>query len=154
MTQKTVLITGASSGQIGAALVVAFQQKDFTVFAAVRDPDTATDLAKLPRVHILKVDLTSETSIAEAVEHVEAHTSGRGLDVLINSARVEFVMPLVDTSILEGKRLFDINIWGTLAMIKAFTPQLIRNKGTVANMSSIGGLVNSPWLGKCQMPQG
>lgn len=149
MAEKFVLITGASSGQIGAALVVAFQQKHFTVFAAVQDPDKVpTDLSKLSKVHILKIDLTSEASVAEAVESVRAHTSGRGLDVLINSARVEFVMPLVDTSIVEGKRLFDINIWGTLAMIKAFTPQLIQNKGTIVNLSSIGALVNTPWLGK------
>lgn len=152
MAEKAVLVTGASSGQIGAALVVAFQQNGFTVFAAVRDPDTASDLSKLPMVHILKVDLTSEASIAEAVEYVHAHTSGRGLDVLVNSARVEFVMPMVDTSILEGKRLFDINIWGTVAMVQAFTPQLIQNKGTVVNLSSIGGLVNAPWLGKCSQP--
>jgi 1-acylglycerone phosphate reductase len=152
MAEKSVLVTGASNGQIGAALVVAFQQKGFTVFAAVRDPDTATDLSKLPRVHILNVDLTSEASIAEAVESVQDHTSGRGLEVLMNSARVEFVMPLVDSSIFEGKRLFDINIWGTFAMIKAFTPQLIQNKGTVVNMSSIGGLVNTPWLGKYSKP--
>ena len=152
VAEKCVLVTGASSGQIGAALVVAFQQKRFTVFAAVRDPEKAIDLSKLPRVHILKIDLTSEASIAEAVEYVQAHTSGRGLDVLMNSARVEFVMPLVDSSIVEGKRLFDINIWGTLAMIKAFTPQLIQNKGTVVNMSSIGGLVNAPWLGKSPKP--
>lgn len=99
-------------------------------------------------MHILKADLTSEASIAEAVEHVETHTSGRGLDVLVNSARVEFVMPLVDSSIFEGKRLFDINIRGTLAMIKAFTPRIIQNKGTVVNMSSIGGILNSPWIGK------
>jgi 1-acylglycerone phosphate reductase len=145
--QKSVLITGASNGQIGAALVVAFQQKDFLVFAAVRDPDTATDLAKLPRVHILKIDLTSAPSITSAVEYVETHTSGRGLDVLINSARVEFVMPVIDTSIEEGRRLFDVNIWGTLGMVKGFTPQLIQSKGTIVNLSSIGGLVNTPWLG-------
>jgi NADP-dependent 3-hydroxy acid dehydrogenase YdfG len=147
ITTKSVFVTGASSGQIGAAMVVAFQQKGFTVFAAVRDPHTATDLSRLPNVHVLKVDLTSDISIAEAVESVEAQSSGRGLDVLMNSARVEFVMPLVDSSVAEGKRLFDINIWGTLSMTKAFTPQLIRNKGTVVNMSSIGGLINTPWLG-------
>lgn len=139
MSEKSVLVTGASSGHIGAALVVAFQQKGFIIFAAVRDPDKATDLSKIPRVHILKLDLTSEASIAKAVEYVQTHTSSRGLDVLMNSARVEFVMPLVDSSIIEGKRLFDINIWGTLTMIKAFTPQLIQNKGTI---------VNTPWLGK------
>jgi 1-acylglycerone phosphate reductase len=147
MAEKSVLVTGASSGQIGAALVVAFQQKGFTVFAAVRDPEKAADFSKLQSVHILNLDLTSEASIAEAVEFVQARTSGKGLDVLMNSARVEFVMPLVDSSIIEGKRLFDINIWGTLAMVKAFTPQLIRNRGVVVNMSSIAGLVNTPWLG-------
>jgi NAD(P)-dependent dehydrogenase (short-subunit alcohol dehydrogenase family) len=105
-------------------MVVAFQQKCFTVFEAVRDPYTATDLSKLPRVHVLEVDLTPDISVAvaEAVEFVEAQASGRGLDVLMNSARVEFVMPLVDSSIAEGKRLFDINIWGTLLIIKTFTP--------------------------------
>lgn len=53
MVEKFALVTGASSGQIAAALVVSFQQKQFTVFAAVRDPAKAADLAKLPRVHIL-----------------------------------------------------------------------------------------------------
>ncbi|KAM3064747.1 hypothetical protein ACMFMG_005732 [Clarireedia jacksonii] len=147
MTERFVLVTGAGSGQIGAALVVAFQQKGFTVFAAVRDPDKAVDLAKLPKVHVIHVDLTSEASIAETVKYVYTHTSGRGIDVLMNSARVEFVMPLVDSSLAEGKRLFDINIWGTFAMTKAFTPQLIQNKGTVVNLSSIGALLNTPWIG-------
>lgn len=152
IAEKSVLITGATSGQIGAALVVAFQQKGFTVFAAVRNPEKATELSKLPRVHVIKLDLTSEASIAEAVESVQAHTSGRGLDVVVNSARVEFVMPVIDSSISEGKRLFNINIWGTLAVIQAFTPQLIQNKGTVVNMSSIGALINTPWLGKSSKP--
>lgn len=148
-TEKFALVTGASSGQIGAALVVAFQQKNFTVFAGVRDPAKAPEaLSKLPRVHLLQIDLTSEQSVAQAVDSVEAQTAGRGIDVLVNSARVEFVMPVVDTALSEGKRCFDINIWGTFSMIKAFTPQLIRNKGTVVNLSSMGALVNSPWIGE------
>ena len=151
MPENFAFVTGASSGQIGAALVVAFQQKGFTVFAAVRDPEKAENLSKLPNVHILKLDLTSERSIADAVEFVEARTAGKGLDVLMNAARVEWVMPLLDTSIADGKRLFDINIWGTLAMAKAFTPQLIQSRGVVVNLSSIAGLVNTPWLGKRSM---
>lgn len=147
MAERSVLVTGASRGQIGAALVVAFQQKDFQVFAAVENTDKAADLADLEKVHVIKVDLTSESSIADAVEYVQTQTSGRGIDVLANSARVEFVMPCLDTSMNDGKRLFDINIWGTFAMIKAFTPQLIQNKGTVVNLSSIGALVNTPWMG-------
>lgn len=68
----------------------------------------------------------------------------------MNSCRVEFIMAVVDCSLSEGKRLFDINVWGTFAMIKAFTPQLTENKGMVVNMSSIAGFMNTPWLGKTQ----
>jgi 1-acylglycerone phosphate reductase len=152
MVEKFVLVTGVSRGQIGAALVVAFEQKGFTVFAAAHDLETTADFSKLQNVYVLNIDLTSEASIAQAVEFVQARTSGKGLDVLMNSAKVEFVMPLVDSSMVEGKRLFDINIWGTLAMIKAFTPQLVQNRGLVVNMSSIAGVVNTPWLGKFSNP--
>lgn len=144
---KYVLITGASEGQIGSGLVVAFQQKNFVVFATVLDLSKATHLSSLANVHILKIDLTSEKSVAEAVGYINEHTSGKGLDVLVNSARVEFVMPLVDTSLKEAKRLFDINIWGTVAMVQAFAPQIVKNEGTVVNLSSIAALVNTPWLG-------
>ncbi|ESZ94015.1 oxidoreductase, short-chain dehydrogenase/reductase family [Sclerotinia borealis F-4128] len=147
MTQKSVLVTGASAGKIGHALVLAFQQAGFLVFSCVRDASASDDLAKMPNVHIITLDITSSASITAAVEIVRDRTSGAGLDVLMNSCRVEFVMPLLDYDVREGKRLFDINVWGTLAMIKAFTPQLVGNKGMVVNMSSIAGFIHSPWLG-------
>ncbi|KAF7853398.1 hypothetical protein EAF04_010692 [Stromatinia cepivora] len=147
MTQKSVLVTGASVGKIGRALILAFQQKGFLVFACVRNLESAADLAEIPNMHILVLDVTSAESISSAVEFVRDRTSGKGLDILMNSARVEFVMPLLDYDLSESKRLFDINVWGTLAMIKAFSPQLIENKGMVVNMSSIAGFIHSPWLG-------
>ncbi|KAJ8061073.1 hypothetical protein OCU04_010150 [Sclerotinia nivalis] len=147
MTQKSVLVTGASVGKIGRALALAFQQKGFLVFACVRNLESAADLAEIPNVHILVLDITSAQSIFSAVEFVRDRTSGKGLDILMNSARVEFVMPLLDYDLSESKRLFDINVWGTLAMVKAFSPQLIGNKGMVANMSSIAAYIHSPWLG-------
>lgn len=150
MTKKSVHVTGASPGKIGAALVLAFQQAGFTVFAAVRNPDRSADLAKLPDVHVATLDITSEESIFKLAQLVKVRTEGKGLDILMNSCRVEFIMAVVDCSLSEGKRLFDINVWGTFAMIKAFTPQLTENKGMVVNMSSIAGFMNTPWLGKTQ----
>lgn len=148
MTQRSVLVTGASAGKFGRAFVLAFQKKGFLVFAAVRNSEKASDLAQIPDVHVISLDITSSESIAAAVEFVKERTSGKGLDVLMNSSRVEFFMPLLDCDINESRRLFDINIWGTLSMIKAFSPQLIENKGMVVNMSSIAGVIHSPWLGK------
>ena len=61
-------------------------------------------------------------------------------------------MPLIDASLEEGKKLFEVNFWGMLAMTQAFIPLLraggVGGKGgTVVNISSVGGEVYTPWYG-------
>src|ERR1700712_4742570 len=51
------------------------------------------------------------------------------------------IMPALDVSIEEGKRLFDTNYWALLAMIQAFAPLLIKAKGCVVNNTSVSGMV-------------
>ena len=146
---KTVLITGASAGGIGSALAIAFQRRNFHVFAAVRTPQKAAHLASLPNVTLLSLDVTSPTSIATAVEYFKQKTDGKGLDILVNNSGVGYTMPLVDASLGEGRKLFEVNFWGMLAMVQAFVPLLIIGKhgGTVLNISSVGGEVHTPWIG-------
>ena len=146
MVKKSVLIKGASSDTIGAALVLAFQQKVLTVFANVRNLNDTADLAKFPDVHVVTFDNTSEEFIVAVVEFVKANTSGTGLDISINSCWVKIVMRSVDFSINESERLFHVNIWGILAMIKAFTPQPIETKAMVVNISSVAGIIYTPCL--------
>lgn len=43
--------------------------------------------------------------------------------------------------------MFDVNIWGLLAVTQAFAPLLIASKGTIINIGSIAGFVPSPWQG-------
>jgi NAD(P)-dependent dehydrogenase (short-subunit alcohol dehydrogenase family) len=146
--QKCVLITGASDGGIGSALALEFQRRGVFVFAAVRDPKKAANLASLSRVHVVTLDVTAEPSIAAAVELVRNVNHGRGVDILVNNSGVVHTMPLVDSSLEDGKNLFDVNFWGTLALVKAFTPQLMETKGMVVNISSVGSIVNTPWIGE------
>lgn len=46
-------------------------------------------------------------------------------------------MPLLDTDISKAKKMFDVNIWGLLAVTQQFSPLLIASKGTLLNVASI-----------------
>ncbi|KAL8692667.1 MAG: hypothetical protein Q9218_002367 [Villophora microphyllina] len=103
-----------------------------------------SSLGNYDNVTRLAIDVTSSTSIAAAVKVVQAETGG-ALDCLVNNAGFLYVMPGVDIDLDEAKRVFDVNLWGALAMIKAFAPLLIRARGSVVNISSVLGCIGLPW---------
>ncbi|MCJ1431617.1 hypothetical protein MMC27_000972 [Xylographa pallens] len=144
--KKTVLITGCSPGGIGWAMAKNFHQRGFYVFATARNPSKTVDLAKLSDIEILELDVTVPKTIEHCKEIVAKRTGG-SLDVLVNNAGVEFNRPLLDTDLAEAKRLYDVNVWGPLAMVQAFAPLLIEAKGVVFNQSSIDGTLNMVWAG-------
>lgn len=145
--QGTVLITGCSDGGIGSALALAFQSRGFFVFATLRDLKKASELARLPNVMILTLDVTNASHIAAVVQAVEGETGG-SLDYLINNAGRNHFMPLLDENIDVAKRIYDTNVWGTLAVTQAFAPFLIKSEGTLVNITSISGYLNIPWMGR------
>lgn len=111
MLRKTALVTGASKGGIGSALVEECQRQGFRVFATVRSLEKGSHLKHLENVSLVVLDVTQSESIARAVEAVKAETNGQ-LDVLINNSGGGFVAPLLDSSIEDGQNLFDVNVWG------------------------------------------
>ncbi|KAK4043911.1 hypothetical protein C8A01DRAFT_12662 [Parachaetomium inaequale] len=146
-TAPTVLITGCSDGGLGAALAEAFARRGFHVLATLRDPAKAAALASPPgRIEVLPLDVTDTASIASCAAAVATKTGGR-LDVLVNNAGSMFIMPLLDTDVAEGKRLFDVNVWGMLAVTQAFAPMLVRARGVMLNIASIAGAVRMAWQG-------
>jgi 1-acylglycerone phosphate reductase len=144
---KTVLITGCSDGGIGSALAIALQKRSYTVFAGVRDPEKAFNLASLPNVTTVALDVTVKESIAQAVQTVHKKSGEHGLDFLVNNAGQSVSVPLVDADLDTGRRLFEVNFWAALAMIQAFLPLLVKSKGTIVNISSLGAIVNAPYVG-------
>ena len=145
--RKTVLITGCSTGGIGWAMAKIFHERGFYVFATARDPSKAADLAELGNVEILELDVTVPQTISQSKDTVAKRTGGK-LDVLVNTAGVEFVCPLLDVDVAEAKRLYDVNVWGPLTIVQAFTPLLIEAKGIVSNHSSIDAVLSQVWAGK------
>lgn len=145
--KKTVLITGCSTSGVGWAMAKIFQERGFHVFAAVRDPGKAAGLSDLSDIDILELDVTVNRTISKCKDAIAQRTDGK-LDILVNNAGVEFQSPLLDVDIDEAKRLYDVNVWGPLSIVQAFSPLLIAAKGVVANQSSIDAVLNMAWAGR------
>ncbi|KAF2028047.1 NAD(P)-binding protein [Setomelanomma holmii] len=146
MNRKTCLVTGCSSGGVGAALAQAFADNGYHIFATARTPSKVPEsLRETSNVTVLALDVTSSESIAAAAKIVHSKTGGR-LDVLINNAGHGLNMPAMDTSINEARKLFDANFFGVLEVIQAFQHMLIKAKGCIVNNSSLGGYQPFPFI--------
>jgi short-subunit dehydrogenase len=55
--------------------------------------------------------------------------------------------PLLDTDVSVAKNVFDVNVFGLVAVTQAFAPLLIASKGTIINIGSIVGVCPLPWQG-------
>lgn len=145
--QKYALITGCSAGGIGAALALEFASRGVHVFATARTPaKMSTSLGQLANVTLLPMDVTSRPSIDAAVAAVTKRTDGR-LDFLVNNAGAQVVAPVLDMDVDLARHMFDVNVWGVVAVTKAFAPLVIEARGCVANLASIAALLSPPYMG-------
>lgn len=142
---KSILITGCSAGGIGAAMALALARRGHHVFATARDTGKIPEALKgLSNVTALPLDVADPASVAKAVQTVTE--TGHGLDVLVNNAGVGYVRPVLDINIPEAQRLFDINLWGPLRLIQAFTDLLVATRGRIVNVSSTAAVIYTPWI--------
>lgn len=146
MASKSVLVTGCSTGGIGAAIAGALAKHNHHVFATARDiTKIPENLSGLSNVTVLQLDVCSPSSISEAVKMVTE--SSHGLDVLVNNAGGGYATPILDLDIERAQKLYDLNIWGPVRTIQAFSKELIARKGRIINISTCGAVVNTPWIG-------
>jgi NAD(P)-dependent dehydrogenase (short-subunit alcohol dehydrogenase family) len=137
VTMKTILITGASSGY-GLETAKHFLANGWSVIATMRKPDEHA-LPTSGRLRILPLDVTSDRSIAAAVE-----AAGR-IDVLVNNAGVGVVGAFEATPLDHIRRVFDTNTFGVMAMCQAVIPQMReRRSGAIVNVTSSVTLAPHP----------
>ncbi|MFL6623812.1 MAG: oxidoreductase [Sulfurifustis sp.] len=141
-TQKTVFISGASSG-IGQATAHLLAQRGYRVFGTSRRP---FDRPPGAGIETMALDVRSDASVAECVAAVLART-GR-IDVLINNAGYELGGAIEEVSIAEAHEQFDTNVYGVMRLTKAILPIMRRQGGgRIINMSSLAGIAPLPFLG-------
>ncbi|KAJ5579604.1 1-acyl dihydroxyacetone phosphate reductase [Penicillium hispanicum] len=143
---KTVLVTGCSDGGLGAAMAKVYRSKGFRVFATLRNKAKAGSLTEIDGIEIVELEVTSVESIRQGANAVAKHTGGT-LDILVNNAGVSAIVPLLDASLDNAKKVYDANVWSIVAMAQAFAPLLIKAKGTMCNISSVSGEMVFAWAG-------
>jgi len=148
-SEQSILITGATSG-IGRDAALRLAGAGHLVLAGGRRRDALAGLAADSggRVEPLVLDVTEPASVEAARELVERRTGGRGLDVLVNNAGYALPGPLEALAEADLRGLFDTNLFGLLAVTRAFLPAMReRGLGRVVNVGSIMGRVAMPLLG-------
>jgi len=146
MSQKTVFITGVSSG-LGRAFAIQLLNAGYRVVGTVRRAELVPELeAQKPRAAFARVlDLNNQDAIQQVVEDVEK-TVGP-IDVLINNAGYGHEGILEESSMGELRDQFEVNVFGAVAMIKAVLPFMRkRRKGHIINVTSMGGLMAMPGI--------
>jgi len=134
---KIAIVTGDSSG-IGRATAKALADMGCTVYGFSRRG------CDLPGIRHLTVDVTSEEGVLAAVEHV-AQREGR-IDILVNCAGFGISGAVEFTELSAAKRQFDVNLFGTVNMVKAVLPHMRRTgEGRIVNISSVAAVAHIPF---------
>ena len=146
MKDKTVIITGASSG-IGKACAYVFSQMGARVVLAARNEEKlqtiVQDLESEQRpVLAVKTDVAKESDCRQLIDKALEHF-GR-IDVLINNAGISMRGLFKDTGLEVIRQLMDVNFWGTVYCTRHALPHLLKSKGSVIGVSSIAGFQGLP----------
>ena len=143
---KSAVITGASSG-IGRACVSRIIGSEWRVFATIRKPADGERLRSEfgSRLTPVKMDVTDRNSITAAAQQVAAEVGSAGLDGLVNVAGIGMVRPVEFVSDADLQEIFDINVFGQLAVTRAFLPLLRQARGRIVNISSVGAHIAVPF---------
>ena len=141
MNKKIALITGASAG-IGRATAILLHEKGYTVYAGARRTERMRDLEQ-KGIHTFALDVTDEASMTAGVAAVLEKE--KSIDILVNNAGYGSYGAIEDVPIEEGKRQFEVNLFGMARMIQLVLPEMRRRRyGKIINISSMGGKIWTP----------
>jgi NAD(P)-dependent dehydrogenase (short-subunit alcohol dehydrogenase family) len=137
--QEIAVVTGSSTG-IGAATTRELARRGFHVLAGVRR-DQDADAIRGPGIEPLIIDITNPDHVQALATRVDEDPQGRAVRALVNNAGIGVNVPVEAFAIDEWRRLFEVNLFGHIAVTQSLLPALIRSKGRVVNISSVGGKI-------------
>lgn len=143
---KTLFITGVSSG-FGQALAQLALAEGHRVIGTVRsDSARAAFEALSPRRAVaVELDVTDFAAIDAVVDAVEAQHGP--VDVLVNNAGYGHEGVFEESSLAEMRQQFEVNVFGAVAVTKAFLPYFRRRRaGHILNITSMGGHITMPGI--------
>lgn len=143
MSQRSVLITGCSSG-IGYDAAHSLFKAGWRVFATCRK---AEDVDRLTNegLEALQLDVTDETSMDSALSEILSRTGG-SLDALINNAAYATPGAAEDIPTEALREIFETNLFGLHALTRKVIPVMRKQGyGRIVNIGSVLGYVVFKW---------
>jgi NAD(P)-dependent dehydrogenase (short-subunit alcohol dehydrogenase family) len=140
----TWLITGCSTG-FGREIARAALEAGHSVVVTARRAEAVQDFAAEfgDRALPVALDVTDAGQVTAAV--AAAEKAFGGIDVLVNNAGHGYLSAVEEGEDSEVRKLFDVNYFGAVDMIKAVLPAMrARGSGHIINISSMTGLVANP----------
>jgi len=127
---RRAVVTGGASG-LGAASAARLRADGLEVVTV--DVAPGADVA---------LDVTDAAAVAEAARSIG------DVDVLVNCAGIVGAnVPILDTTPDDWRRVFEVNVFGTVNMIRAFAPGMVAHGwGRVINLASMAGKDGNPNL--------
>jgi NAD(P)-dependent dehydrogenase (short-subunit alcohol dehydrogenase family) len=145
--QHIALVTGSSSG-IGFETTLRFAQNGSYTYASMRNLRKSDEMLGYARkddlpLKILRLDVTDEESISEAIDKISSE-KGR-IDIVVNNAGYSLLGPLEQLHINEIKEEFETNFFGIIKLIQSVLP-IMRKQGygRIINISSLAGRIGFP----------
>ena len=143
---KTLFITGISSG-FGKALALEALALGHRVIGTARNQEAVQTFEALSdeRAHGVVLDVTDFARIDGVIADVESRYGP--VDVLVNNAGYGHEGIFEESPLEEMRRQFDVNVFGAVAVTKAFVPYFRqRRSGHIINITSMGGTITMPGI--------
>jgi NAD(P)-dependent dehydrogenase (short-subunit alcohol dehydrogenase family) len=145
MTERSILITGCSSG-IGLDAAHGLRSRGWRVFATCRQ-EADCERLRSEGLESFRLDYADEASIAAAVEEVKARTGGT-LDALFNNGAYACPGAVEDLPRGALREIFEVNLFGYHDLARRVIPIMrAQGAGRIVNCSSVLGLVGLTWRG-------
>lgn len=104
-------------------------------------------------LHVTVMDVLSQDSIADCAKHIASvliDEPDKPLVGVVNNAGFCMISPMELTSDEDVRRMFDLDFFAYISVIRAFLPMIKQNKGRFINIGSFGGYANVPmWVPYC-----
>lgn len=143
--QKTILITGCSSG-IGLACATELKSQGFRILAACRKPEDVERMNQAGFTGVL-LDLDSPASVQQAAKEVIALSANR-LYGLFNNGGYGVYGPLQTLSREQMEQQFSTNVFGAHQLTMLLLPAMLPHReGRIVMTSSVMGLIATPGRG-------
>ncbi|MEM6582127.1 MAG: glucose 1-dehydrogenase [Pseudomonadota bacterium] len=146
LRDKCAIVTGAASG-LGRGIAHRFVEEGATVIITDIDEATATQTAAAIKARFIPQDVTDEAHWTELFSQLA--DEDMQVDVLVNNAGFADAglgVPLEDIDVVAARRVFEVNVEGTLIGCKHGIRHMKTHGGSIINMSSVGALVPVPFI--------